>query len=175
MQPELRKGAAWEFDKDGNKASYDVQGTPLQEGQTLPDFVLFRGNPDYTVTSVSLADLPRKMTLLMLVNSVYTPVCRDTACVVDLREQYFPRDVQVVNVSTDTPFALEHFRQSKDLKSTLFLSDHRTGDFGRAYGALMLPDKLLQRAIIVADPDRVIQRVAYFEDQGKTPDLNQFY
>ncbi len=119
--------------------------------------------------------MPSTRKLFNLVNSIDTPVCeQETINFENLRESDYTHNFTLCTISMDLPFALHRFRKAHRLNQYL-LSDHRTGEFGIAYGSLMHPDRLLQRTAFVLDSDNTISYVKYFEDQGIKPDYSDAF
>ena len=168
MDFDIRQKTAWEDGPDGSKIFYDVWGTQLKVGDKAPDFSLVTD----TGSLLTLNDSPDTSKLIMLVNSVDTPVCKEKTCELDglLQSKRLPSGAIVYTVSMDLPFALQRFRQDQRISPAHSLvSASRSGSFGIQYGALMMPDRLLQRAVFVLDPSNTIRHVEYFQDQGVPP------
>ena len=82
------------------------------------------------------------------------------------------RDVQLITVSVDTPFAQKRFAEEAKIHNVTFLSDYRGGDFGRAYG-LLVPDlHMLARTVMVVDKDNVVRYLQVTPELGQMPDMD---
>ena len=162
----VRPQAAYE-DIQGQRVYYDVHGSRLEVGQKAPDFELV----GYDGMTVRLKNFAPGRKLFNVVNSVDTDICDGETCKFDQAQNTpdLPRGVVLCTMSMDLPYALNRFRQSRELQH-LLLSAHRSEEFGRAYGALMMPDRLLQRSVFVLDRDDTLLFVKYFADQGVVPD-----
>jgi len=104
------------------------------------------------------------------VPSLDTPVC-------DLEIKRFNdeaaqtgKDVVILFISMDLPFAQKRFCQAYDIKKVKTLSDHREGDFGVKYGVLIKELRLLSRAIFIIDKDDEVKYVEYVKEVASQPD-----
>jgi thiol peroxidase len=67
------------------------------------------------------------------------------------------RDVAVLTISMDLPFAQKRWCGAAGVKNVQTLSDHREASFGKAYGVLIKELRLLARAVFVVDKQGVIR------------------
>ncbi len=143
-------------------------GEEVKTGQDAPDFKVLTSD----LKEVSLGDFKGRTKLIASVPSLDTPVC-------DLQIKRFneeaakaAKDVVVLFVSMDLPFAQKRFCQAYDIKKVKTLSDHRQGSFGVNYGVLIKELRLLARAIFVIDKNDKIVYVEYVKKLGSQPDYN---
>ena len=174
-----RERAAYEDFSDHGRVYFDVVGEMLKVDDKVADCFLFndKGEPVY------LSQLPTERKLFNVINSIDTPICKQETCNLDsfLTSKKNSSLFTMCTVSMDLPFALRRFRMEELLdEDHLLLSDYRNADFGRNYGVLMMahgevkvPDRLLQRAVFIVEPNNVISYVKYFEDQGAKPDYSE--
>jgi thiol peroxidase len=121
--------------------------------------------PDFTAVDeglgkVSLGDFAGKVVLLSTVVSVDTSVCAVQTKRFSDETERLPRDVVLLTVSTDLPFALGRFCTAEGAAHTVALSDHRDVSLGTAYGLLIKGLRLLARSVWVIDREG---RIAYKE------------
>lgn len=118
-------------------------------GAQAPVFTLTKGD----LSDVSLQDLKGKRVLLSIFPSVDTPVC--AASVRRFNEEAGKlKNVVVVCVSKDLPFAQSRFCGASGVEGVLTASDFRHGNFGQAYGVTMTSGPLtglFSRAVVVID------------------------
>lgn len=150
-----------------------VEGNPLtligeeiKEGQDAPDFTVL----DADLKEVSLKDLDGKIKLIAAVPSLDTPVC-------DLQIKRFndeasqvSKDVAIIFISMDLPFAQKRFCQAYDIKTVKTFSDHRDADFGKKYGVLIKELRLLARSIFIIDKNNKVTYVEYVKELTEHPD-----
>ena len=101
----------------------------------------------------------------------------DTA-VCDLQTKRFNEEagklpnVAVRAVSMDLPFAQKRWCGAANATNVLALSDHRTGEFGKAYGVHIDGLRLLSRAVFVIAPDGTLKHVEYVKEITEHPDYD---
>ena len=141
-------------------------GPALKAGDRAPDFVLL----DQGLAPKTLADFAGKFKVISVTPSLDTPVC-------DLQIHWFnedaakqPKDVAVLNVSMDLPFAIKRFCATAGIDRAMALSDHREASFGTAYGVLMKELRLLARSVFIIDPENVIRYVQIVPEMTEEPD-----
>ncbi|MFA5089757.1 MAG: thiol peroxidase [Candidatus Omnitrophota bacterium] len=143
-----------------------LEGLALSPGQEAPDFkALSQG-----LEEKGLADFKGKIKLIASVPSLDTPIC-------DLQIKRFndeaakvSKDVVIIFVSMDLPFAQKRFCQEFNIKKVKTLSDHRQATFGINYGVLIKELRLLARAIFIVDKDDTIKYVQLVKELSSPPD-----
>lgn len=140
-------------------------GEEIKVGQKAPDFKVLNSD----LKEIDLEVFKGKIKLIASVPSLDTPVC-------DLQIKRFndeaakiSKDVVIIFISADLPFAQKRFCQAYDIKKVKTLSDHREGDFGLKYGVLIKELRLLSRAIFVLDRDDKVQYVEYVKELSSHP------
>lgn len=128
-------------------------GNPAQVGQPAPDCVMV-GND---LKEVRLSDFRSKTCIISAVPSLDTPVC-------DLQTRRFNQEATkmkentvVLTVSMDLPFAQKRWCGAAGAESIITLSDHRDASFGKAFGVLIEPLRLLARAVFILDANGVLR------------------
>lgn len=153
-------------------ATITLKGTPVHTagdlpkiGTAAPDFVLTKGD----LSDASLKDFSGKRVLLNIVPSLDTGVCAASARRFNQEAGTVPGAVVLI-VSCDLPFAQGRFCQAEGLENVVPLSELRSRDFGRDYGARIADGPLaglLSRAVVVLDGGG---KVVYTE---QVPDITQ--
>ncbi len=148
----------------------------IEKGQKAPDFELY----DDQKQRFRLADHHgKKKVLLLFFPGAFTSVCtNELAAVNNELDQYESQDVQVVGVSTDSPFALSEFKDVNNLQFPL-LSDH-DGEVSSAYGAKynrnftnMNLDRISKRSAFLVDEEGKVQYAEVLENAGELPDFDE--
>lgn len=147
----------------GNKP-VPLTDRPLERGLVAPDFTLVNTK----LQTVTLADFSRTFVVISVVPSLDTGVCDYQTRTFNERLGHF-EDVDVLTVSVDLPFAQKRWCGLSGLDHVVTLSDHRDLDFGRKYGVLMAPLRLLARAVFVLDKDRKIVYREYVRNVSDHP------
>lgn len=149
------------------------QGNPLHLEGELPQ--VGAKAPEFTLTaqdlsSRSLKDYCQKITVLISVPSLDTPVC-------DLEIKHFntlakdlSKDVVLVCVSRDLPFAQARWCGASGAKAIETLSDYRDGSFGKTYGVYLKELDLLARAVILLDGTGTVRYIQLVPEVASEPD-----
>jgi thioredoxin-dependent peroxiredoxin len=147
-------------------APLTLMGEEVKKGEEAPDFKVL----DQALKEVTLESTKGKIRLIASVPSLDTPIC-------DLQIKRFndeasalSKDVIILFVSMDLPFAQKRFCQEYNIKKVKAVSDHRDADFGVKYGVLIKELRLLARAIFIVDKEDVVRYSEYVEDITHHPD-----
>ena len=158
-----------------NKNAVKVKGSPvtligeeIKTGQSARDFKVLNTNME----EVTLSGFKNKIKLIASVPSLDTPVC-------DLEIKRFndeaaklSKDLVIIFISMDLPFAQKRFCQANDIKIVKTLSDHRDADFGQKFGVLIKELRLLARAIFILDKADVVRYVQIVPELSSPPDYD---
>jgi thiol peroxidase len=151
----------------GHETKLLGNGEGLREGTALIPFSLVNDHmkPELLVT-------PGKVTLISVVPSLDTEVCdRQTHL---LSEGHgLNAAVERITVSRDLPYAQGRFAEKAGLKNLKFLSDYKTGEFGRGTGLEIERNGLLARALIVVDKAGVVRHLQVTPKIYALPDLEK--
>ena len=148
----------------------ELSGNELKAGDAAPDFKL----QDTGMQEVTLSSSAGKTRIIATVPSLDTSVCHaETKRFND--EAAKLKDVPVLVVSMDLPFGQKRWCGAENVESVQTLSDHRTAEFGKAYGVLISGgplDRCLCRAVFVVGPDDKIKHVEYCKEIAEHPDYD---
>ena len=158
------------------KNTVTLEGTPItllgeeiRVGQKAPDFKVL----DSELKEVDSSAFKGKIKVIASVPSLDTPIC-------DLQIKRFndeaaglSKDVVIIFVSMDLPFAQKRFCQAYNIKKVKTFSDHKDGIFGINYGVLIKELRLLSRAIFIIDKENKVQYVEYVKEVGSHPDYDE--
>lgn len=145
-----------------------LEGPAIKEGDTLRDAKL-AGND---LKLVNLTEGKGKIRIISVVPSLDTPVCEQQTHYLSEKNADLDRDVQLITVSVDTPFAQKRFAKEANISNVTFLSDYRGGDFGRAYGLLVPDIHVLARSVMVVDKDNVVRYLQVVPELATMPDMD---
>lgn len=145
-----------------------LAGDDVRIGQSAPGATLIAND----FSEFSLSSLRGKKIILSAVQSLDTPVC-------DLQTKRFNseatrlgKDVTVVTLSMDLPFAQARWCGATGSDQIKTLSDHRNAAFGQAYGILIKELRLLSRAVFVVDQDGILRYKQIVSEITHEPDYN---
>ncbi|MBF0253240.1 MAG: thiol peroxidase [Candidatus Omnitrophica bacterium] len=143
-------------------------GAEVKVGDTAPKFTVFDGD----INPVSLEKFDGKIKLIASVPSLDTPIC-------DLQIKRFndeaakvSKDVVILFISMDLPFAQKRFCQAYDIKKVKTLSDYKDASFGNNYGVLIKELRLLSRAIFIVNKDNKVKYVEYVKEITSHPNYD---
>ena len=144
-------------------------GPDIRPGDQAPDFTVI----DENLHVVSLGDFAGQTKIISVTPSLDTPVC-------DLQLRRFnreavslPRDVVVLNISMDLPFAIKRFCSTAGIDRAKALSGHRDESFGTAYGVLIKELRLLARSIFIIDKNNIVRYKEIVPEQSNHPDYEK--
>lgn len=144
-----------------NAVNFKLIGNKLEAGQMAPNFSLI----DINGETRTLDDFKGKIKVISCIPSIDTGVC-DAQTRRFAQKYQDNKDVIVLNVSVDLPFAFDRWCSANQI-NIVALSDYRTREFGKNYGILMDPYMTLYRSVFVVDKDNKIALAWYNEDVGQ--------
>jgi len=139
-------------------------GPELKAGDAAPDFDVV----DNGLKPVSLKDTGNGVRIISVVPSLDTPVC-DAQTKRFNEEAGKMKDVSIITVSMDLPFAQKRWCNSFNVDHVKMLSDHANGSFGTHYGTLIKELRIESRAIFVLGPDNKILHAEYVKEVADHP------
>lgn len=140
-------------------------GDEVNPGQEAPDFKVL----DADLKEISLGFFSNKIKIIASVPSLDTPVCDLQIKRFNDEAQGLSKDVVIIFVSMDLPFAQKRFCQTYDIKKVKTFSDYRDAIFGANYGVLIKELRLLTRAIFLIDKSDIVRYVEYVKEVGMPP------
>jgi thiol peroxidase len=162
--------------KPGEGQSVTFQGNPLplvgtgiELGKPLPSSMLTAND----MSPVDLADAKGKVRIISVVPSLDTPVCEAQTHELSEENDGLDKDVELVTVSMDLPFAQKRFAKEAKIDNVTFLSDYKEADFGTKNGLLIKPLHLLARTVIVTDKDNIVRYIQVVPEITTLPDLSE--
>ena len=144
-------------------------GNEVKVGQKAPDAELVAND----LAVVKLSSLyAGKVCLLTSVPSLDTPVCDMETRRFNEEAGRLGKDVVVLTVSMDLPFAQKRWCGAAGVQNVQTLSDYRQAAFGKAYGVLIKELRLLARAVFVLDKPGVIRYVELVKEVASEPNYD---
>jgi len=144
-----------------------LMGNEIKVGAQAPDATLVAND----LSEVKLSSFKGKKIILSVVPSLDTPVC-------DLQTKRFNKeasslkDVVVLTVSKDLPFAQKRWCGAAGATAVKTLSDYR-GNFGETYGVLIKGLGLLARCIFVIDERAQVTYVQLVKEVASEPNYDE--
>ena len=160
--------------KPGDGQTVNFQGNPLplmgtgvEIGKPLPSAVLTGGN----LAPVNLADSKGKVKIINIVPSVDTKTCEEQTHQLSEKNGGLDKQVELITVSMDLPFAQQRFAKEAKISNVTFLSDYKTGEFGKNHGLMVVPLHLLARTVIVTDKENIVRYIQVVPEITNLPDM----
>jgi thiol peroxidase len=145
----------------------ELAGNSLKVGDKLPSVTLTGNN----MAPVDLAANGGKVRVLNIVPSLDTATCEEQTHELSETNEGLDKQVELVTISMDLPFAQRRFSKEAKIGNVTFLSDYRGGAFGKSAGLLQKQSQLLARAVLVVDKDNVIRHMQVVPDMSTLPDM----
>jgi thiol peroxidase len=111
-----------------------------------------------------------RVAVVSIVPSLDTPVCDAQTHALGETET-LDANVQRITISRDLPMAQKRFASSSGLTQITYLSDYKSGDFGKRTGLLMKDLGLLSRAVIVLDTTGKVRHYQVVPEITQLPDM----
>lgn len=143
-----------------------LTGAEVKVGQKAPDFTV-AGND---LSPVRLSSYAGKVLIISSVPSLDTGVCDVMTRRFNEEAGNLGKDVVVLTISMDLPFAQKRWCGAAGVTHVTTLSDYQTADFGNKYGLLIKELRLLARAVLVVDKTGVIRYVQIVPEIATEPD-----
>lgn len=154
---------------------FTIQDQPAHTFTQLPE--VDRPAPDFHLADAefkdwTLADFPGVKKVLNIVPSLDTPVCRLSAKRFS-EEVGLRRDVVLLTISADLPFAQARACEALKTANGRFLSTFRSPEFGMEYGTLIVEHALMglqARAVLVLDENNIVRYRQLVPEMTREPD-----
>lgn len=146
-----------------------LSGQPIQKGDSAPDFSAL----DQQLKPVKLSDFEDKIIIISAFPSIDTPVCSAQMHRFNQIATGLDKDVVLLTISCDLPFALHRYCAAEGIQNAVVLSDYKDTDFGTKYGFLIQELRLLTRGVVVIGKDRQVKYVEYVPEITHEPDYEK--
>ncbi len=150
-----------------------MKGNPLtligklpEVGQSAPDFEVLDNN----LTPVKLSSFKGKICIIASVPSLDTPICDIETRRFNTEAANLSADVVILTISMDLPFAQKRWCGAAGIDKVITLSDHRSAEFGAAFGTIIKELRLLARAVFVVDKNGIVKLVQLVKEVAQEPD-----
>jgi thiol peroxidase len=147
-----------------------ILGEDVKPGQAAPEFIV---QTQEWVPFHGLADTQGKVRIIAAFLSVDTDTCDRELHRFNQEAAALSKDIAILVVSNDLPFAQKRWCGAAGLEQLSVLSDHMTGEFGLNYGLLIKEARILRRAVFVVDRAGKLTYVAYMQALGEEPNYSE--
>ena len=145
-----------------------LEGTDIKKGDKAPAFTVV----SQSLEDVHFSDFGGKIKVITSFPSLDTPVCDLQLKEFNKRAVNLSRDVVVIGVSKDLPFAQKRFCDMNGIKHVTVLSDYKYSSFGKAFGVLIQELQLLARAVFIIDKNDIVQYIQIVQELSTQPDYD---
>ncbi len=146
----------------------DLSGTGAVEvGQPLPSAILSSDE----LKPVNINDTTGKVRIISVVPSLDTPTCDKQTHELSEENNGLDKQVELITISMDLPFAQSRFAKEAKINNITFLSDYNAREFGDKNGLMIDPLSLLARAVIVTDKDNIVRYLQVVPELTALPDM----
>lgn len=139
----------------------------VELGKPLPAAMLSAKD----LKQVDLAATTGKVRIISVVPSVDTPTCDAQTHELSEKNGGLDKNVELVTVSMDLPFAQSRFAKEAKINNVTFLSDYRAREFGNNNGLIVEQLGLLARAVIVTDKENIVRYIQVVPEITALPDM----
>jgi len=161
------------MDRNKNKVTFKnnpvtLVGKEIKLNDKAPDFTVLNNS----LGQVKLSDYKGKVKILSIFPSIDTGVCSKQNHTFNQEAGKLEKDIVILAISIDLPFALNRFCGAEGINNLTTLSDHKDLDFALKYGFLIEELRLLARGVVVIDKNDIVKHVEYVPEIGTEPDYN---
>jgi thiol peroxidase len=142
-------------------------GNEIKVGDKAPEFTVLSSSLQPT----SLANFDGKVKVIAIYPSIDTGICAAQNRRFN-QEADKLKDVAVLSISVDLPFAQSRFCAAEGLTNIVTLSDHKALDFGMKYGYVIEELRLLARGTVIIGKDNVVKYVEFVPEIAQEPDYD---
>jgi thioredoxin-dependent peroxiredoxin len=142
-----------------------LTGHEIKVGDKAPEF----SATNQSLQPVSLASFEGKTIVVAIYPSIDTGVCQKQNRKFNEIANTM-KDVVVLSVSLDLPFAQKRFCLAEGLDAIVTLSDYKEREFGNKYGFLIKELALLARGTVVIDKTGIVRLVEVVPEITTEPD-----
>jgi thiol peroxidase len=146
--------------------SLTLLGSEVKAGARAPDFEVVAND----LTAVKFSSFAGKVCIISSVPSLDTSVCDTMTRRFNVEAGKLGKDVAVLTISMDLPFAQKRWCGAAGVENLQTLSDYRDASFGRGYGVLIKELRLLARAVFVVDKEGIVRHKQLVAELTNEPD-----
>ncbi len=144
-------------------------GSEVRTGEKAPDFEVIAND----LSTVKFSSFSGKVCIITSVPSLDTSVCDTMTRRFNQQAAAVGKDVVVLTISMDLPFAQKRWCGAAGIENVQTLSDHRDASFGKAFGVLIKELRLLARAVFVIDRESILRHIQIVPELTSEPDYEQ--
>ncbi len=147
-----------------------VIGDDIKVGQKAPEFAVFK--TDWTPIK-ALKETRGKVRIIAPLPSLDTEVCDRETRRFNQEAAALGKDVAILVISTDLPYAQKRWCGAAGVDQVLTLSDSYKVDFGKKYACLIEERRTLRRAVFVVDRQGIVTYADYMPALSNEPKYDE--
>jgi thiol peroxidase len=145
-----------------------LSGDGVELGDKMPDCQLVGKD----LQPVKLSSFLGKVCVISCMPSLDTPVCDIMARRFSEEITTLGKDVVLLAITMDLPFAQARWCVAANVKNVHTLSDHRNCAFGESFGVLIKDLRLLARAVFIVDRKGIVRYSQVVPELAHEPDYD---
>src|SRR5581483_7848821 len=139
----------------------------VEVGKPLPSAIVVGAD----LKPIDIGQPTGKVRIISVVPSIDTKTCEKQTHVLSEDNKGLDKQVEMITVSRDLPFAQSRFAKEAKIKNVTFLSDYNMREIGEKNGLTIAPLGLLARAVIVTDKNNVVRYLQVVPELTALPDM----
>ena len=139
----------------------------VEVGKPLPSAIVVGGD----LKPIDLGQPTGKVRIISVVPSLDTKTCEKQTHQLSEDNKGLDKQVEMITVSRDLPFAQGRFAKEAKIKNITFLSDYNMREFGEKIGLTSAPLAVLARAVIVTAKDHLVLYLQVVPELTALPDM----
>jgi len=144
----------------------------IAPGTPVPDFTLKTEAGE----AFTREDLLGHTTVLVFYPFAFSPVCTDQLQVYEeVLGELAAQGARMFAVSTDAGYSQKAFRESLNVTIPQLSDFEPKGEMSRAFGAYFEPGGMTNRALVIVDPEGVVQWSYLADNPGELPGANLIF
>ena len=147
-----------------------LAGPGIKVGDSVRDVKLAQF--DLSLVNINETKGTGKVRIISVVPSLDTTVCEQQTHILSEKNKGLDKMVELITVSVDTPFAQKRFAEKAGINNVTFLSDYRSGEFGKAHGLFLKDPHILARAVMVVDKNNLVRYLQITPELAHLPDMD---
>ena len=150
---------------------YHLAGRSIEIDTLAPNFRVCTHDSE----EKQLPDYKDKIKVITTFLSLDTSVCQKQVKEFNKRATQLSKDIVVLCISKDLPFAQKRFCAAEGIEDVHVLSDYKYTSFGINYGVLIKEMNLLSRAVLIIDKSEIVRYIQQVDENSQLPDYSDVY
>ncbi|HBG61592.1 MAG: hypothetical protein A2Y03_05800 [Omnitrophica WOR_2 bacterium GWF2_38_59] len=150
---------------------YHLVGRSIEIDTSAPNFRVYT----QSLEEKRLSDYKDKIKIITTFLSLDTSVCQTQVKEFNIGATKLSKDIVVLCISKDLPFAQKRFCAAENIEDVHVLSDYKYTSFGINYGVLIKKMNLLSRAVFIIDKSDIVRYIQQVDENAHLPNYSDVY